>query len=244
MEDFYLQKTLGGAVYHGGVLVQANGKIGGSRHVFLEFLTSGKNVLVKDPMSYYIANPFKGFAKLFAGDLLQCDPETKKAYILKVYKVNADAAETATEVQIVRDGFTHRPFVGDVLMVAPDSATGTGTAVTVTAVTKSNDYWTVTLSASLGALSKGAILVEAAEAGSDKSPLVTKPNRFTATDLDFAYVPVDEDSEDNTGARYLYTPYYPTELAAMWKNKMSAMPSYVESLNKAREADKETIFIL
>lgn len=243
MEDFYLQKTVGGAVYAGGVLVQASGKVGGSRHVFLEFLTSGKNVLVKDPISYVIANPFKGFAKLYAGDLLQCDPATKKAYILKVYKVNAAVAAAATEVQIVRDGYTHRPFVGDVLMVAPSEASGTGTAVTVTAVTKSDGYWTVTLSAALGALEKGAILVEGDVAGDSAKPVVTKPNRFTATDLDFAYSPV-EDEDTNEGARYLYTPYYPTELAAMWKEKMSPMPAYIESLNKARELDKDTIFIL
>lgn len=240
--DFYLSKAIGGAVYHGGVLINAKGSIGGSRHVFLEFITNGKTNLVKDPVSYRIMNPFKGFGKMFAGDLLQCDMNTKQAYILKTYKLNAEVEETATEVQIVNDGYSHRPFVGDVLMAAPEKADGTGTAVTVTAVTKNSGYWTVVLSAALGALEKGALLVEAGEAGDAAAPLVTKPNRFTATDLDFAF-PVEGD-DDFEKARYLYTPYYPTELAAMWISKMSPMPEYVLSLNKAREADKESIFIL
>lgn len=241
-QDFYLSKAIGGAVYHGGVLINAKGSIGGSRHVFLEFVTNGKTNLLKDPVSYRIMNPFKGFGKMFAGDLLQCDMNTKQAYILKTFKLNAAVGASDTEAQIVNDGFSHRPFVGDVLMAAPDSADGTGTAATVTAVTKSSGYWAVTFSAALGALEKGALLVEGSEAGDAATPLVTKPNRFTATDLDFAF-PSDGD-DDFEKARYLYTPYYPTELAAMWRSKMSPMPKYVLSLNKAREADKDTIFIL
>ena len=67
-------------------------------------------------------------------------------------------------------------------MVAPSALDGKGKAVAVTAVEKTfdekgkQDGWKVTLSAALGSLTKGQVLVEAAEAGANVQAMVTNPN--------------------------------------------------------------------
>lgn len=125
-------------------------------------------------------NPPKGRAKMFAGDLCEYRPKTgsfkldPEIYILRTFEV-ADAVSNTTTVYIVRDEFRHKPFVGDILMVAPDVIGGTGTAVSVSAVvattttvdSKTVNVWQLTISSSL-TITKGSIMVEAEESGSDK----------------------------------------------------------------------------
>lgn len=232
------QQILGGGISKAGLLIQTSGQIGGKRHVFVGL--TGDHGFVYPTIGGYIANPFKGTAKAYAGDLCEYSPTDGKVLLLKTYEVAVAAAASDTTVKIVRDGFRHRPFVGDILMVAPSELAGTGTAVTVTAVTKTTDstagdVWAVTLSETLGALTAGAILVEGAEAGSDKSPVVTNPNAFFPCDEDFFYNPDDEDDggDEFSKARYTYTPALAGQGVKMYTDRMQPLPASVKALNKS-----------
>lgn len=200
-------------VFLGKTLLQRRGEIGGARYVFVK-LQGNKNELVFPTFGCKIMNPFKGAAKMYAGDLIEYryNDADKGAtgYILKTYVVNkATSASADTVIFLTRDGYKHIPFVGDVLMKAPATIDGTGTAVTVTkvepTVEASKDVWKVTLSDTLADLVVGDILVEAAEAGSDQKPMVTNPNAMCPADYDFLYEPATGD-EDFDGARYFMTP--------------------------------------
>lgn len=247
--------------FRGLSLIQTNGKIGGYRNVFVN-LVGMHNDLVYPQIGGKVMNPPKGYAKMFAGDLLEyrtsghpnnLDPEI---YILRTFEV-ADAVSAATTVYIKRDDFRHKPFVGDVLMVAPAVIGGEGTAVTVTAVTATNvtissvstPVWQLTISASL-TITKGAIMVEAEEAGSNKKMLVKNINGVFDCDADF--VTGEENISDvgvtrdgTTGeitavtdadflkARYQYTPALG---GLMWIDKMSPLPQCVLDLNQCNVA--------
>ena len=119
------------------------------------------NELVYPTFGGIIMNPFKGSCEVlrrrpFGVPHQRQKVSVLKVYILKTYKV-ADAVSASTTVYIERDGYKHIPFVGDVLMVAPDVIGGTGKAVTVTAVVKTTatiggkpvDVWQLTVSAAL-----------------------------------------------------------------------------------------------
>ena len=157
-------------IYNGRVLVQQEGKIGGHRQVFVKLQGGAKNELVFPPLGCRLLNPFKGYGKFFAGDLVEYrfGSDNGTGLILKTYEVADAVANNATTVLIVRNGYRHIPFVGDILMVEPSALGGTGKAVTVTAVSAttatiggvSTDVWSLTISATLGAIQKGKILVE------------------------------------------------------------------------------------
>lgn len=242
MADFYESQILNSGHQFGRALVQANGSIGGHRHVFVK-LQGNKNGLVFPTTGGLLVNPFKGAARAFAGDLCEYTPANgtngAKVAILKTYQVaKATSASTDVDIYITRDGYKHVPFVGDILMVAPSSLTGTGTAVTVTAVSKTTDttagdVWKVTLSATLGTLAVGAILVEAVAAGSSKKAVVTNPNSFLPADYDFAYEPAASDS-DYDGARYLLTPCIANEDTKVYSDRVTPWPASVIALNKSR----------
>ena len=184
-------------------------------------------------------NPFKGTAKMYAGDLIEYrykDGEKgATGYILKTYVVSkATSTSTDTVIYLTRDGYKHIPFVGDVLMKAPATIDGAGTAVTVTkvepTVEASKDVWKVTLSATLADLVVGDILVEAVEAGSGKKPMVTNPNAMCPADYDFLYEPSTGDS-DFDGARYFMTPVLH---GTAYIDRMSPMPkSVLDARNKS-----------
>ena len=135
--DFFQQKVLGGGIFTGNVLIQAKSELGGSRNVFVKLQSSAKNGLVYPTIGGVLTNPFKGHAKIYAGDLLEYNPGIESdggatVKVMKTYEV-AKAAST-TEVLIKRDGFRHIPFVGDILMIAANKVYGTGTGFTLTAV--------------------------------------------------------------------------------------------------------------
>lgn len=236
--SYVKQQILGGGISNAGVLLQTSGTIGGKRHVFVGLV--GDHGFVYPTIGGHITNPFNGVAKAYAGDLCEYDPTTSEVKILKTYEV-AEAVEAAsTTVKIVRDGYRHRPLVGDILMVAPDELTGTGTAVTVTAVSKTTDstlgdIWTLTLSDALGAADKGAVLVEAAEAGSGKSAMVTNPNAFFPSDTDFFYNPNDDEdgSDEYYKVRYTFTPCLAGQGVKMYKDRMQPLPASILALNKS-----------
>lgn len=229
--------------FRGRVFVQKHGNIGGYKSVFVK-LKELHNELVYPAFGGIIMNPFKGRAKFFAGDLLEYRTNDKgvrpEVYILKTFKV---VSASGTTVNVLRDGYLHKPFVGDVLMKAPNVIGGTGTAATVTAVTPTTvtvsnvtyDVYALTTSTAL-TLAKDDILVEAEEAGSNKQMLVKNINAVADCDADMMFDEVADtskigtDDEDFVDARYLYTPALG---GLMYTHRMSPMPQCVLNLNRS-----------
>ncbi len=242
--DFYQQRILNSGVFHGTVLIQAHGEIGGTKKVFVKYSTSAKNGLVYPTIGGVLKNPFKGNAKIFAGDLVEYDPGIEgdtgaTVKIMKTYQAAAAATNTdsAHTVQIVRDGFKHIPFVGDFIMVAPKAIDGTGAAVTVTGVTAktdttNGDVWELSLSAAL-TVAKGDVLVEASAGTGTVKAMVTNPNAYAPCDFDFVYNPSAGDS-DFEGAKYLFTPCLAGPTTILYKSMMSPTPASVLAMNTSK----------
>ena len=217
-------------VFRGRKLIQRRGEVGGAKSVFVK-LQGIKNELVYPTFGGFIKNPFKGAAKLFAGDLCEYrtneDGVKPEVYILKTYLVESVSGST---VNIVKDGYKHIPFVGDKLGVAPEEIGGEVSAVTVTSVTTAKvgsvDVWALTVSGTLTA-SKGDVLVEADE---DGKMMVKDINGVVDCDLDMLDAPATGD-EDFDGARYAYTPALG---GIMYTKKMSPMPECVLAVNQAK----------
>ena len=223
-------------VFNGNVLIQEKGSIGGAKHVFVK-LQGQKDWQVFPTFGAKVKNPFKGTAKLFAGDLVEYrtddDGLNPELYILKTFKVAATVGETDTVVYIERDGYKHVPFVGDILMKAPTAFATAGAGYAVTAVEETThsekDVWKITVATTLGALSAGDILVEAAESGASVKMMVQNPNMICPNDYDFVYFPLAS-SSNQTGARYYFTPIMH---GVMYTNRMSPMPAVVKGINKS-----------
>lgn len=222
--------------FRGTTLLQQRGSIGGVRSVFVK-IKGMKNVLVYPTFGAMIKNPFRQVpAKFYAGDLLEfrldkngVNPEI---YILKTFEVAKDAT-TSTEILIKRNGYRHRPCVGDKVGVAPSQIGGAiTTPVSIVAVAETTDstegdVWSVTVSAAV-TYKKSNILVEA---DGSNNMLVKQINAFVDCDLDFVYSPSTGD-EDFDGGRYFYTPAIGG--ATMYISKMSPMPKCVLDLNSSR----------
>jgi hypothetical protein len=225
--------------FFGRIIMQTRGSIGGSRNVFVKLKGQAKDDLVFPTFGGKLMNPFLGPAKFFAGDLFEfrldengVNPEL---YLLKTYEV---VSASGTTVNILRDNFRHKPFVGDVLMVAPDELGGNGTAVTVTAVTETTvkpstvtyDVWQLTVSSTLGSLDNGVVLVEAEEAGENKPMLVKMVNSVAPSDGDMVFAPDTTSNEGYDGPRSYYSPALG---GLMYTSKMSPIPNCVKKLNKS-----------
>ena len=215
--------------FRGRKTIQRSATIGGARSVFVK-LQGNKNELVYPTFGGQIKNPFKGVAKMFAGDLMEyrtdADGLNPEIYLLKTYKV---VSVSGTTVNILNDGYKHIPFVGDKIGVAPDEIGGAVDAVTITSVKNAEvggkKVWAVTTSGSLTA-SADDVLVEA---GEDGNMLVKNINAVAPTDMDMLDAPATGD-EDFDGARYFYTPALG---GIMYTNKMSPLPECVKKLNKS-----------
>lgn len=216
--------------FRGRKTIQRRGTVGGARSVFVK-LQGNKNELVYPTFGGYIKNPFKGTAKLFAGDLIEYrtdnDGVNPEIYILKTYLVES---ASGTTVNIVKDAYKHIPFVGDKIGVAPSELGGEMTAVTINSIKTSKvgdvEVWACTCSATL-TTKKGDVLVEAD--GSNKM-MVKAVNAVAPTDLDMFDMPATGD-EDFDGARYSYTPALG---GIMYISKMSPMPACVLEKNQAK----------
>lgn len=216
--------------FRGRKTIQRRGTVGGARSVFVK-LQGNKNELVYPTFGGYIKNPFKGTAKLFAGDLIEYrtdnDGVNPEIYILKTYLVES---ASGTTVNIVKDAYKHIPFVGDKIGVAPSELGGEMTAVTINSIKTSKvgdvEVWACTCSAAL-TTKKGDVLVEAD--GSNKM-MVKAINAVAPTDLDMFDAPATGD-EDFDGARYSYTPALG---GIMYISKMSPMPACVLAENQAK----------
>lgn len=242
-DDFYLNHARGG--YFGGrTLIQASGKIGGHRSVFINIVNGNKSALTYPTFGGVLVNPFKGRAKMYAGDMFEYNPgindttngPTIKA--LKYYEVAKDVASTAKTILVLRDGYRHIPFVGDNIMVGQDDFATKAKGVTITAVEKTTDsgkdVWKLTVSAALGEITTGKILVEASAAGESVAPMVTNPNTYADKDLDFFYDPNATLADDEDGARYFYTPAIANSDTILNMKKINTLPPAVLALNKSR----------
>jgi hypothetical protein len=217
--------------FRGRKTIQSKGEIGGARSVFVK-LQGNKNELVYPTFGGFIKNPFKGAAKMFAGDLMWYKTDDKGAkpeiYILKTYLVESVAGNV---VNIVRDGFKHKPFVGDYIGIAPEEIGGiVKNAFNITSVVATKvgdqDVWACTGAAGLEA-SKGDVLVEADDSA---YMLVKQINAVADADMDMLDAPAEGD-EDFEGARYSYTPALG---GIMYEYKMSPLPECVKKLNQSK----------
>ncbi len=216
--------------FRGRKLIQRRGEVGGAKSVFVK-LQGIKNELVYPTFGGQIKNPFKGAAKMFAGDLCEYRTNDKgvkpEIFILKTYLVESVSGSV---VNIVKDGYKHIPFVGDKIGVAPEEIGGAVTAVTINSIKVAKvgdvDVWACTCSATLDA-EKGDVLVEADEEG---KMMVKAINGVFDADADMLDAPSTGD-DDFDGARYLYTPALG---GIMYTHKMSPMPKCVLDLNIAK----------
>lgn len=216
-------------VFLGTVMLQQRGEFGGARSVFVK-LQGVKNDLVFPTFGGQLANPFKGKAKIFAGDLMEyrvnADGFKPSIYLLKTYKVKS---QSGTKVVIYKDGYKHIPFVGDILMKAPDTLGGTGKAYTVTAVTvNAEGNWELTFGTAIDSVVDGDILVEGASASATAKMLVERINAVAPCDYDCFYDPASN-SDDFDGARYMLTPAL---AGTMYVHRMSPVPACVLVHNK------------
>lgn len=242
-DDFYSQRLLNGGVFNGTTLIQAHGSVGGTRYVFVKLHGQGFDGMVYPTVGGILTNPFKGNAKIYAGDLVEYNPgitddSGATLKILKSYEAaKATSQATDTDIYLVRDGFHHIPFVGDFLMIGQKDFATKGTAATVTAVSKetdpkAGDVWKVTLSAAIGALKQGDVLVEASAGTGSVLPMVTNPNAYAPSDYDFIYNPAASD-DDFEGARYMFTPCLVSPTTYLYIDRMSPVCPALKALNKS-----------
>lgn len=117
------------------------------------------------------------------GSPVEMNSETHVAKILNFYKVHEtiDAADIELKISVLPG--LPRLIAGVFVMPPPATLAGTGAAVTVGAVTQGDDYDTFAIVAnSLGVLTAGDLIVEAAETGAGKA-LYAIPNSLTANDV-------------------------------------------------------------
>lgn len=147
-------------VFNGMVTRQTSGNASGNKNVFVKL--KGKPAHIFPTNGMKVLNPFKGEAKAYAGDLLEYKVDGT-GYLLKTYQVAA-ASNTAI-VYVVRNGFAHVPFVGDVMMKGQDALSGIAAYSAVTAVEKTTDngkdVYKLTLSKAIGTLAENDVLTEA-----------------------------------------------------------------------------------
>lgn len=234
MSNYYDAYRVPGVAY-ARVQLSAAGDIGGQRSVFVD-ISGQKNDLVAPTFGATWMNPFKGFAKIYAGDLFEFRTDDKgehpEAYLLKTFKVKE---KSTTTVKIYRDGYSHVPFVGDVLMKAPDKIGGQNKAYTVQSVTEGTDggkdIWTVVFNTELDDLTDGDILVEAESENATGTMLVKNISAVAPCDYDFVYYPMTNNYKDVDKVRVNITPMLHS---TMYIHKMSPMPKCVLDLNKSR----------
>lgn len=217
--------------FRGRKLVQTSGEIGGARAVFVK-IKGIKNELVYPTFGGKVMNPPKGSGfKFFAGDLFEYRTNEKgvapEIYLLKTYLVHSVSGAV---VNIVRDGYKHKPFVGDVLGVAPDSIGGDMTAQAITAVSATVvdnvPVWACTMAAALEADANDVLV----EADADGKMLVKNINAVADSDGDMLDAGAVGD-DDFEGARYHYTPALG---GIMYAHKMSPIPACVLALNQSK----------
>ena len=216
--------------FRGTVTRQSKGKYGAARSVFAKF-KGIKNELVYPFNGGRIMNPPKGTGfKMFTGDLMEFRTNDRYAqpevYLLKTYLVESVEGNV---VNIVRDGFKHKPFVGDRLGIAPEEIGGAmPNFFEITSVREGKvgeqDVWICGTNGFDA--SKGDVLVEVDI--TDRTMLVKQINAFADCDMDLVFDATDGDDEFEK-AKYDYTPAVGG--AYMYIHKMSPLPECVLKKN-------------
>lgn len=221
--------TTNAGVFMGNTLIKRTSQIGGSKFVFVAI--GGDTNLQTPPIGGKIVNPF--FGKMYAGDLVEyaiptgASTEGATIKLLKTYTVDDTVESNGTVIKLKKNGFTHRPVIGEFLMKAPTTLTGEGAGYAITGIAETESQYEVTIATTLGTLAKGDILVNAAESGASVNMLVTNPNAVLDCDYDMLYNPSDPDGVAN----YLITPILHK---TMWECRMSALPDCVKAINKSK----------
>lgn len=182
-----------------------------------------KNVLLGGT----ILNPNKGFGHLWAAQLVEYIPGNG-CYIFRSFEVKESSS--GTTIKLKGDGYSDAPEVGQLIMVAPNDVTVKGQSAKVTAVEydKDKEEFNVTIDTSIGSLSEGDILVEAAgeSASSEAEVLVKNPNTFVEADRDL--LPTEGYGVEN--ANYSISTVYDKEA---WIARMQPLPTYVLAKNRS-----------
>lgn len=195
----------------------------------------GKFVWVKDSngeqrnnilLGGTIANPNKGFGHLWAAQLLQYTPGQE----MLIFRSFAVKSASGTTINIKADGYSDAPEVGQLLMKAPSTATGTGQSGKVTAVVydKANEQFVVTVDTSLGTLAANDILVEASGSAASASATVLVPNPNVFNEADRDLLPTEGYGFEN--ANYSVSAVYNKQA---WIARMQPLPSYVLAKNRS-----------
>jgi len=222
-------------------------------------LRGGKWVWVKDSngegrknvlLGGTILNPKKGFDHLYAAQLVQYTPN-EGCLIFRSFALKADAAANATTYVVNGDGYGDAPEVGMLVMVAPeavkvetltaDTTSGavtktvadyTGQSAKITAVEydATNEKFTITVDNTLGALTAGAILVEANGTAKSASAKVLVPNPNTFIEADRDLMPTEGYGIASDTANYSISTVYDKQA---WIVRMQPLPKYVLAKNKS-----------
>jgi len=130
-----------------------------------------------------VTNPPAAGEVLAAGSPVEMNSETHVAKVLNFYKVHTTIDDTDTELKLVVLPGLPRLIEGVFVMPPPATLAGTGAAVTVGTVTQGTEYDTIAIVAdSLGVLTAGDLIVEAAATGAAKA-LYAIPNCLTHNDV-------------------------------------------------------------
>lgn len=183
-----------------------------------------KNVLLGGT----ILNPNKGFGHLWAGQLVQYTPG-EGCKIFRSFKV-VFAAGDDDKFSVPLDGYSDIPEVGMLVMVAPQSADGTGKSAKVTQVVFSAESNTalVKLSGDIDTITNGAIIVEAEGTAASASARVLVPNPNTFVEADVDLLPTEGYGIEN--ANYSISTVHDKEA---WIARMQPLPSYVLAKNRS-----------
>jgi len=132
-------------------------------------------------MGSILAGNLKAGDVIFAGDFGYFEYKSRKSYPLRQFVLAQDLAAEDTDVYFLNTDYTHNMRTGLFITAEPTSATSTGKSVACTTMVKTTlndvDVYKVTITAgSLGTGTKGDVYVEAAEAGENVAPLLTKVN--------------------------------------------------------------------
>ena len=195
----------------------------------------GKFVWVKDSngeqrnnilLGGTIGNPNKGFGHLWAAQLLQYTPGQE----MLIFRSFAVKSASGTTINIKADGYSDAPEVGQILMKAPQTATGTGQSGKVTAVVydKANAEFAVTVDTALGALAINDILVEASGSAASASATVLVPNPNVFNEADRDLLPTEGYGFEN--ANYSVSAVYNKQA---WIARMQPLPTYVLAKNRS-----------
>ena len=199
-------------------------KVRGGRSVWVKDSNgeNRKNVLLGGT----VLNPNKGFGHLWAAQLVQYTP-AEGCLIFRSFEV---VEASGTNVKIKADGYSDAPEVGQLIMVAPETADGTGQSAKVTAVEydAENEVFNTTVDTALTA-EEGDILVEASGDAAAAKATVLVPNPNTFVEADRELLPTEGYGLDGV-ANYSISTVHDKEA---WIAKMQPMPKYVLAKNRS-----------